>query len=285
VEGGHADAPPILFLHGWPESWAAFAPIMRLLRDDLRVVAIDLPGVGGSRVPLPANDKRSLAACVRRVIGELDLRAVTLVGHDVGGQIVYAYLRAYPGELTRAAIMNVVVPGIDPWPAVIRNPRIWHFAFHAVPELPERLVTGHEAEYFDFFFNAIAATPDAVSRSARATYVAAYARAEALRTGFDWYRAFPQDEKDNAATQREAPVDTPVLYLRGTEEGGQLEVYVAGLRAAGLRDVHGLLVPNSGHFSPDEQPVAVAAALREFTVPLHRAIPASDRRAPHASPR
>ena len=62
---------------------------------------------------------------------------VTLAGHDAGGQIVYAYLHAYPEDLARAVIMNVAIPGLDPWDEVKRNPHIWHFAFHAVPELPE----------------------------------------------------------------------------------------------------------------------------------------------------
>jgi pimeloyl-ACP methyl ester carboxylesterase len=260
---GRADVPSMLFLHGWPESWAAFEDVMRRASDAAHVLAIDLPGVGGSPTPLPSNDKRSLAAFVHRAIEVLQLRDVTLVGHDVGGQIVYAFLRAYPDTLDHAVIMNVAIPGIDPWAEVVRNRHIWHFGFHAIPELPERLVTGHEAEYFDFFFNAIAASPDAVPASARATYVAAYQRPDALRTGFAWYRAFPQDERDNAETKGQT-IDTPVLYLRGEREPGDLDTYVEGLRAAGIRNVHGCLIPGSGHFSPDERPAEVVALLQEF---------------------
>jgi pimeloyl-ACP methyl ester carboxylesterase len=263
VEGGPASAPAIVFLHGWPQSWAAFEPVMRALERDAHVVAIDLPGIGGSTTPPRSNDKRTLAGYVHRAIDQLGLRGVTLVGHDAGGMITYAYLRAYPGALARAAILNVVIPGIEPWSKVIANPMIWHFAFHAVPGLPESLVRGREAEYFDYFFDAIAADRDAISGAARAIYAAAYARPEALRTGFEWYRAFAQDVKDNAVSRGRA-LDTPVLYLRGDRDGGDLETYVREFHAAGLHGLRGERIASCGHFLPDEQPAALAAALRRF---------------------
>jgi pimeloyl-ACP methyl ester carboxylesterase len=109
----------------------------------------------------------------------------------------------------------------------------------------------------------IAAKPGAVPPQARTRYVEAYSRADALRTGFEWYRAFADDEKDNARRQL---VSTPVLYLRGEKEQAGIELarYVDGLREAGLQKVGGALIANSGHFAPDEQPDAVAALLRNF---------------------
>lgn len=263
VEGGRRDGPPILFLHGWPQCAAAFERVMHALADDARVLAIDLPGIGRSETALRSNDKRSLASHVHRLLTAIDARDVTLVGHDVGGMIVYAYLRSYPGELARAAILSVAIPGVTPWSETTHNPHVWHFGFHAVPNLPERLVRGHEAEYFAFFFDAIAASPDGVSKSSRAVYAAAYQREEALHTGFEWYRAFAQDEKDNAEWHGKTST-TPVLYARGECEQGELAKYVSGLREAGLRNVRGESIRQSGHFSPDEQPEYVADALRRF---------------------
>ena len=264
AEGGATEKPTALFLHGWPECWAAFERVMVSLSREVRVVAPDLPGIGASETPPPANDKRTLAKYVRGVIEELGLRNVTLVGQDVGGQIVYAYLHAYPGELRRAVIMNVAVPGVEPWSEVKHNPSIWHFAFHAIPGLPEKLVAGREAAYFDYFYDRISAEPGGVDRRARETYVRAYSRPEALRTGFEWYRAFPQDEKDNLGAKGR-PVRTPVLYLRGENDPGlDLDRYVNGLHQGGLQDVRGQVIANSGHFAADEQPAAVLAALRQF---------------------
>jgi pimeloyl-ACP methyl ester carboxylesterase len=264
AEAGTAGQPAVFFLHGWPESWAAFQRVMATLSTDAHVIAIDLPGVGGSRTSPPWSDKRTLATYVRGVMEQLALQDVTLVGHDVGGMIVYAYLRASLGRVARAVIMNTAIPGVEPWPEVKRNPHIWHFGFHAVAGLPETLVAGHQSAYFDFFYDRLAADVAGVSVEQRETYVDAYARTSALRAGFDWYRAFDQDEHDNADAGR-GRSDTPLLYLRGERDPGLgLEQYVSGLQAAGMTNVRGGVIKGSGHFAPDEQPERVAAAVREF---------------------
>ena len=263
VDGGLAGRPAVLFLHGWPEDWSAFQAIMEMLSGDAYVAALDLPGIGGSELLPESNDKRTLAKHVHEAIRSLDLDNVTLVGHDVGGMIVYAYLHEYAGTLKRAVIMNTAVPGLDPWDDIKRNPHIWHFAFHSIPALPETLVTGREGAYFDFFYDAIAARPGAVAPGDRQRFRDAYASPSALSTGFDWYRAFPRDERDNLVTRGTA-VDTPVLYLRGEQERGDLDRYVLGLRDAGLRNVRGGRIPSSGHFAPNEAPGEVVDALRAF---------------------
>jgi pimeloyl-ACP methyl ester carboxylesterase len=142
-------------------------------------------------------------------------------------------------------------------------PRIWHFGFHAVPDLPELLVSGLVAAYFDFFFNVISANPAAIGHEARQIYAQAYGSAESLRTGFDWYRTFPRDKQDSMA-DASTPVSMPVLYVRGDAESGKLQDYIDGFRKAGLANIEGALVADCGHFSPEEQPKALAALLRSF---------------------
>ena len=265
VQAGESRSPhAVMLVHGWPESWKAFEPMMQLVDDGLNIVAIDLPGVGESRSPAASSTKRALAQIVLNLIGRLGLRDVTLVGHDIGGMIVYACLHATPKSIARAVIMNVAVPGVEPWSEVRRNPFIWHFGFHAVHDLPETLVTGNERAYFDYFFDAIAASPEAIGAQARDAHAAAYSRYDALKTGFDWYRAFADDERDNQSV-RGREIATPVLYLRGDKEpGGMLEAYVDGLRASGLQDVKGQQIRDSGHFAPEEQPAQVLAAIETF---------------------
>lgn len=183
----------IVFLHGWPESWATFGRVMESLSSDFRVVALDLPGIGESTVAPPSNDKRTLAGYVREVIHYLDLQDVSLFG---------------------------------------------------------------------YFFDTISAKPGSIAESARQVYVQAYSSPGALRTGFEWYRAFRQDERDNSQPQT---VRTPVPYLRGgAERGLELGRYVEGWRASGLTAVEGKTIPNSGHFAPDEAPEAVVRVLRAF---------------------
>ncbi|MEI9430616.1 alpha/beta fold hydrolase [Mesorhizobium sp. Cs1299R1N3] len=269
-EAGPAGAPAFLLLHGWPQSSYAFERVIGRLAADYRVVAPDLPCIGGSQGLPGAGDKRTLARLMRGVAETCGLRQLVAAGHDVGGQIVFALLRDHPDILSGAAIMDVVIPGIAPWEKVVRDPRIWHFAFHAVPALPETLVSGHQSAYFDFFFNVLSKDRASIPDDAREIYAKAYSRPESLQAGFDWYRAFPEDAKVNAARPAK-PIAVPVLYLRGAAESGAIGDYVDGLRAAGLSNVEGDIIAGSGHFVADENPEALAARLARF----HREISAA----------
>ena len=265
VEAGATNAPAVLFLHGWPQSWRAWLAVMLEAGTTHHAVAIDLPGMGKSVWPNAPGSKRALASTVHEVIQRLSLERVTLVGHDAGGQVVYAYLTQYDGAIDRAVIVDVVIPGVAPWEDVIRNPHIWHFAFHAIPELPEMLVQGRQAAYFDYFFDSIAAHSEAIAAESRDAYAAAYASGAALAAGFEWYRAFAKDARDNHAfTTAGGRIETPLLYVRGAQTFADIDVYRSGLRSAGVRDVTTALIDDCGHFAAEEQPHALWQRIREF---------------------
>jgi pimeloyl-ACP methyl ester carboxylesterase len=174
--------------------------------------------------------------------------------------IAFAYARAHDG-IARAVIMNAVVPGLDPWDQVVQNPAIWHFALHAVPQLPERLVQGRQAVYFDHFFDTLAADPTRITAEARRAHAAAYAADSALTAGFGWYRALARDADENRAPR---PISTPLLYLRGEYEKGEVDSYVAGLRGAGAQRVAHGVVRGAGHFAPEEAPDATWRLIADF---------------------
>lgn len=261
VEMGDPDAPPVMFLHGWPECWRSWQAMMTLASRNTHAVAMDLPGVGKSSGNPTDGSKREIARLVHEVLTRMGLERVTLVGQDVGGMVAYAYLRAYD-DLARCVIMDVVIPGLEPWDEVLRNPNIWHFGLHAVPELPERLVKHRQADYFDFFYNAISADPAKITAEARAAYVEAYSSDEALTAGFNWYRAFRQDAVDNQKRQQEC--STPLLYLRGDHESGEIDDYVTGLKDAGLTQVAHGIVPDAGHFTQEEAPEPTWGLIADF---------------------
>jgi len=264
VSCGSRDGPAVLFLHGWPESWLSFEKILRLAGQSMYALAIDLPGIGSSSMQDAPRAKSAMADCVHDLVQQIGLKRLTLVGQDVGGMVVFPYLSRYPGDLERAVIMDVVIPGIKPWEDVIRNPYIWHFAFHAVPNLPEFLVTGKERAYFDYFYSAIAAHPERITDETRDQYVKAYATPLALSTGFNWYRAFTQDARENReVVARSLPLETPLLYVRGDHEG-DIQPYLAGFKEAGIREVHPAIIPDCGHFAADEQPEAVWEQIAAF---------------------
>ncbi len=268
VEDGRASNPALLFLHGWPENWRAFENVMALAAKHYHVLAVDLPGIGGSHLENAPGTKLRIAESIHELVEKKHLQSLTLVGHDVGGQVVYAYLKRYGSELAGAVIMNVVIPGLKPWEEVIRNPNIWHFAFHAVPALPETLVAGKESVYFDYFYGAISAHPERITAEARASYAKAYSMPGALSVGFGWYRAFTQDAKDNRDTLGEVR-ETALLYLRGDGERGNIEEYVDGFKDAGIKNVQSEIIKDCGHFAPEEQPEEVWKVIKAFLGRTH----------------
>jgi len=262
AELGDPHARPVVLLHGWPQSWAEWRQVMELAAGEFRAVAIDLPGVGQSSGAAADGSKRALAAIVHGLIEHLGLDRPVIVGHDIGGMIAYAHLRRYHGA-AGVVIIDVVIPGLDPWEEVIRNPYLWHFALHAIPALPELLVRGHQSPYFDYFFDVLAADPARITPDARAAYAQAYASDAALTAGFGFYRGFAQDVHDNL-DETGAATDTPVLYVRGAASHGNIDTYAQGLRAAGVRRLTTRLVPEAGHFIPDEQPAELWRHVHEF---------------------
>jgi pimeloyl-ACP methyl ester carboxylesterase len=176
--------------------------------------------------------------------------------------VAYSYLRGFD-DVARVVIMDVVIPGLDPWDEVLRNPYLWHFAMHSIPALPELLVQGLQAPYFDYFYRAISAEPSKITAAARSDYVAAYKSDSALTAGFNWYRAFPQDAEDNRATKGRT-VSTPLLYLRGEHEGGDINAYVVGLRDAGVSFLEHEVVSGAGHFTQEEAPVPTWELIAHF---------------------
>jgi len=258
VEGGHPDAPSILFLHGYPETWLAFEDTLHRLKEKYHVMAIDLPGIGLSRGAIPG-DKKTLAALIDSLLEHL--KPVTLVGHDIGGMITYSVLRHFPRHISSAVIVGTAIPGVDPWEEVKRNPYIWHFAFYAIPRLPEILATGRTQPLFDYFFDTLCYNKNAISESSRNQYVQAYDQPGSLTTGFNWYRAFPQDERDNNGLP---PTPVPLLYIRGEKDTGRIEDYAAGLKKNGIKNLSTSLISRSGHFVPEENPAALAQAIAQF---------------------
>lgn len=265
AEAGSNSKPTILFIHGWPTCWQEFKKVMTFLSEDYHVAAIDLPGIGDSEIPLISYDKRNIAEYIRGVMDAMNLPDVTLVGCDAGGQITYAFLKSFPERISYAVIMNVAIPGVEPWDSVKRNPYIWHFGFHSIPGLPERLVAGNEYIYFSYFYDILAGNGKKMSEAQRKLYAKAYSRPDALKAGFDLYRSFAQDEKDNIAT-KEVKVLKPILFLRGEDEHTNVEMYMKGLRENGLQNIEAKIIANCGHFSAEEQPEEVASAIRDFIV-------------------
>jgi pimeloyl-ACP methyl ester carboxylesterase len=102
--------------------------------------------------------------------------------------------------------------------------------------------------------SSFSAKPAMITSEARSAYVDAYRTDSALTAGFNWYRAFGGDADDNRALASRS-VATPLLYVRGELESGDINDYVEGLRNAGISRLEHALVPGAGHSTQEEAPV------------------------------
>jgi pimeloyl-ACP methyl ester carboxylesterase len=261
LTAGATDCPAIVLLHGWPLCSAIWRPVIEELAEDHFVLAFDLPGTGQSAGSSMPSLKTEIADIVLSGAEAAGARDIIVAGVDVGGMIAFSAARDHGGRVSGAIIMNTVIPGLDPWDELLANPQVWHFAFHQLPDLPETLVSGRERAYFDFFLDFLAGDKTRIDEAMRQACVDQYSTPSALKTGFDWYRAMPEDAKRNAEA---ASIDTPVLYLRGDADGRSIAPYVDGLKKGGASHVDGKVIAGSGEILSIEVPGPLADAIGRF---------------------
>jgi pimeloyl-ACP methyl ester carboxylesterase len=261
VRGG--TGPAVILLHGFPQDWYEFHQIMPRLATRFTVIAPDLRGIGGSKPTPGGYDAANLAEDIRQLAQHLNLERVYLVGHDLGGIVAYAFARLYPEETRGVMILDVPLPGIEPWEDVEADPLLWHINFHQTPDLPEQLIAGRQAVYFRHFWSLGTVNGDGISDDDAAHYASAYAAPEQLRAGFEMYRALPANEEFNAA-QRSA-IEVPLVLAGGDQGFGPLLPDIAeALQTHGWTNVTVELIEKSGHYVADEQPEAVAALIERY---------------------
>lgn len=253
---------PIVLLHGWGETSYMWRYVMpALVARGHTVIAPDLRGLGDSARPATGYEKANIARDIHALVAALNLGPrVTVAGHDMGGMVAYAYAAQYRDQVSRLVVMDVPLPGIDPWKEISATPRTWHFRFFGVRDLPEMLITGQESEFIRWFRSVEAVNTSALTAESEDYYAAAYARPGALRGGFEYYRAFGQDEIDNRGFAKR-PLTIPVLGLGAT---GGLNATIGILLRNVARDVKTVIITDSGHWIAEEQPQQVIDALTDF---------------------
>jgi pimeloyl-ACP methyl ester carboxylesterase len=265
VSGGRDDGDVIVLLAGFPESWFAWRKLMPLLATDYRIIAPDLPGQGDSDRPIGGYDTQTLATRVHGLLKQLGVGQHLLVAHDVGAWVAYAYAALFGGEVRRLALMDAGIPGITLPDALPTAPdrawRTWHFAFHAIPDLPEMLIAGREGVYLDWFLRRKTANPETFSDADIAEYLRVFLKDGGLRAGLAYYRAAGLSAQQNRDLSAKAKLKMPLLAL-GSDQGSIADM-ASPLRAFAV-DVSGGMIANCGHFLPEEQPAAVAAELIAF---------------------
>jgi pimeloyl-ACP methyl ester carboxylesterase len=256
---------PVVLLHGWGSTsfmWRLVMP--QLVARGYTVLAPDLRGLGDTAKPATGYEKANIADDIHALVAQLNLGPdVNVVGHDMGGMVAYAYAAQHPDEVRSLAILDVPLPGIAPWDQIVQMPRTWHFRFYTVQDLPEMLIAGRELAYLKWFHNSEAVNSRAFTNDVEETYAREYAMPGALRAGFEYYRAFPEDARQNRAfAQRKLTM--PVLGIGGAGSLGP--IVGEELRHVAL-DVQAVQIDGAGHWVAEEQPEAVTDALLKFLPP------------------
>lgn len=250
--------PVVVLLHGYAETSDSWAPLAAELVKSYTVVVPDLRGIGRSSRPAGGYDKKTQAADIRAVVMALGHDRASVLSHDIGIMVAYAYAARYPDKVERLVVMDAPIPGIAPWDDIVRNPALWHFSFNG-PDA-ERLVQGRERIYLDRIWNAFSGDPRKPDEATRAYYAEQYAQPGAMRAGFAQFAAFSQDVVDNKIFQR-TKLMMPVLAVGGEKSFGATEAVVMRNVATNVREA---VVPGAGHWLMEESPTFTVALIQDF---------------------
>jgi pimeloyl-ACP methyl ester carboxylesterase len=264
VTGG--DGPPLLLVHGWPQTWYAWRLVMQALGRDFQIIVPDQRGCGLSGKPEDGYDTGTLAADLVALMDALGYRRFAVAGHDTGMWIGYALAADHPDRVARLAVAETPLPGVSPSPPLFANAHLnnalWHFAFNRLATVNDQLVTGREEIYFGWQFATKAARP--LPDYAVRHYVGTLAAEPgALHASFAIYRALDVTIAQNQQRKtRRLPV--PVLGIGGEKSLGE---QVAATMKLAADDVQTLVIPGCGHHPPEEAPEETVAALTAFLAP------------------
>ena len=267
VAGG--SGPPLLLLHGWPQTHLIWRHVAPALAQRFTVVATDLRGYGDSSKPPEGENhasysKRAMAQDQVEVMRQLGFDRFAVVGHDRGGRVACRMALDHPQAVTRLALLDIV-PTRTVYTEVSKNLATWYFHWFFLIQpapLPEMLLAG-QAEPFlrNFAFRGL--IPDAIDEFVFAEYVRCFADPQTLHGMCEDYRAgasidLQHDETDLATTLR-----CPTLVLWGVHGAMHRLFDVLGTWRPRAPDAQGKALP-SGHWLPEECPQEVTAAVSEF---------------------
>lgn len=272
--GGPADAPPLMLVHGFPQTHAMWHRVAQALSDRHRLVLPDLRGHGDSDHPPGDADhanysKRTQAALLVGLMAALGHARFGLVGHDRGARVAHRLALDHPSAVGRLALIDIA-PTLDMYAATDqRFATAYYHWFHLIqPQpLPERMIGGDPLGYLHAKLGGWGSRGLAhIEPDALAAYEASFARPTAIHGACEDYRAsagidLDHDRASRAAGQRIA-CDTLVMW---GERGVVHRLFdpVALWQAQCAATVHPMPMP-AGHFIPEELPQATAAGLAAF---------------------
>lgn len=266
------DGPPVLLLHGYPQThvcWRKVAPI--LVRAGYTVVAPDLRGYGDSDKPASSPDhatysKRAMAADQVAVMRALGFERFLLAGHDRGARVGHRMALDHPEAVERLAVLDIA-PTATMYATTNREFATgyyhWFFLIQPAP-LPERLLSADPEFYLRSKLlgwskgNAAAFEDEAV-----AEYVRCFRDPACISATCEDYRAAAAIDLEHDAADADKRIQAPVLALWGAKGlVGRLYDVLSTWREKAVW-VEGRAL-NTGHFLPEEAPEETAEELIRF---------------------
>ncbi len=261
--------PPLLLLHGYPETHMMWGKIAGDLARDFTVIAPDLRGYGESTGPAATKDhetysKRAMARDAVDLMRHFGHERFMLAAHDRGGRVGYRLALDHPGVLQKLSLLDII-PTADVWKRANKAFALgyWHWSFLAQPApFPETAIAGN-AEWFLFEGMMRGQTPP-FADDAFEDYKAAARRPSVIHAMCEDYRAGASyDVAADEADRGKKKIDCPVQILWGGKGALGAWYDVLGLWREWADDVTGQAI-DCGHFIPEEKPVETLAALRAF---------------------
>lgn len=271
---GPADAPPLILLHGFPESHRTWRYVMAHFADRYRLIAPDQRGFAGSSKPegVEAYQPKNMVADLLALADHLGVDTFTLVGHDWGGAIAWMAALNHPDRVKRLIMANAAHP-FTYQKALFDDPDQRASAQYITemrrPDFEQ--IVGQMG--WDAYFDSRFAEPSAVSRitpEERAIYLAQWQTPGAFTAMVNWYRASPlivpplQGEIDRPAylDRPFPPVTQPTLLYWAMDDYALRPSLLDGIETL-VPDLTLVKAPG-GHFVPWEQPDALIAAIEGF---------------------
>jgi haloacetate dehalogenase len=264
------DGPPLLLLHGYPQTRACWHRVAPALAERFRVVVADLRGYGGSAKPPGGPDhaaysKRAMAADLVGAMAALGHDRFAVAGHDRGGRVTHRMALDHPRVVERAAVLDIVptrtlFAGTDQAFATA----YYHWFFLIQPDgLPETMI-GHDPEWFlRETLRRWSGRAEPISEDAIREYVRSFRDPAAIHGSCEDYRAAATIDLDHDAADAGTRIACPLLVLWGAHGAMHRLHDVLGTWRPLADDVRGHAVP-CGHFLPEEAPAETLAALDAF---------------------
>jgi haloacetate dehalogenase len=259
--------PPLLLLHGHPQTHVMWHLVAPRLAEEHTVVAPDLRGYGESSKPATTADhepysKRAMARDAVELMGALGFERFAVAGHDRGARVAYRLALDHPERVERLAVLDVIPTG-ETWSRADHRFMLawWHWAFLAQPApFPETLI-GADPDVYYFKGDRSRFHPDALADYLRCARdpAAIHAMCEDYRAGATY--DFDLDRADRAAGKR---IACPLLVLWGGRNDLE-ELFGDPLAVWGewADDVRGRAL-DCGHYLPEEAPDETYDELRRF---------------------